>query len=205
MTEQIKRVYVYSPIMDRYKCVEGGVEIANRRKFEEEHKVFKKLRDGNRYDDFLRDPTKGRLYMTLHLDHEEWYETRDGFIIWISTPYRQEDDTYLQNTIFGEPWQKTDCLYNAGHSYYKKFRKNIRFNAEEYAKWNWKGKTPEPKCGCGNTLYLPTYNIKTNTWKSELTPKHILSRAKRIVEHDICRHCYLNNLDNMPRSGKKKD
>jgi hypothetical protein len=193
----MERKMICSKIMSQWRCEENGVEIENRRKFEIEHNIKKLISGRNRFANFIW-YTKclgTNLHGTLHLDHEEWYETKDGYIIWISTPYSNEDEEYLQNTIFGVPFQKTECLYNNGYSYFKNFRKNIQLNTKSCKDWNWKGKNPEPKCACGNELFDVKYNIELNMWKSQLNPKYVWRTAKQQITKDICAKCLFSPQD----------
>ncbi len=166
--------------MDNYLRVISGVEKANRDAFEREHNI-QSYSQSNKFRSFL---VANRLDQSGAYDHEEWYRTRDGFVIWITTPYGNYDEELLSNTIFGVPFVKTDCLYNGGHSYYKKFHKSTPINEPQYSKWMWDGKAVEPKCVCGNSFYKAKYLINGNTWGR----KH-LGKDKE----NKCLDCYRDN------------
>jgi len=158
-------------------------EIENRREFEVEHQIIRDINFGrrNKFYHYLWD---NNLERTGNYDHNEWYLTLDGYVIWISSPYENYDEEYASNTIFGVPFQKTKSLYNpkcGGHSYFKKIPKHTLLNKTESQKWSWKSKEPKPICSCGQ-LAESTYDTHTHEWN-----KKYRSQWKR-MEH-ICLEC----------------
>ena len=71
-------------------------------------------------------------------DHTEIYQTDDGYIIWVISPYgslASIENDIANDMLFDAPFIKTDDLYGSGaHTFYKRFLKR-RYTAKEIKTW----------------------------------------------------------------------
>jgi len=122
----------FDPIKEPYLVNDFIKTGKNRDIFAETHNIKKPI-SHSKFIDYLYQNHQRILWA---YDHMEWYETQDNEIILVISPYSEQDDILLKNTIFGVPFIKTDDLYGCGaYSYYKKFDKSISLSKKSTKEW----------------------------------------------------------------------
>ena len=103
--------------------------IENRCNFEKEHKLKKNIHSKKKWQNHIY--SKHNHLLGNFYDHNEWYETTDGYIIHVISLYYTED-SILTDVLFGVPFIPTPPVYSPDcKTYYKKFPKSTSVSCKK--------------------------------------------------------------------------